>query len=117
VPCAAESDFLVKKKQCRIICDSTEHVTRFFFDYLREFEAIFEKALTYVSGTQEKLFDVFLVCTSLIHPIPTNVRITSIFGEPWQLFILLLQVPVGLPCQILLSKYVLRSRYRKEPLN
>jgi hypothetical protein len=28
-----------------------------FVDYLREFEAIFEKALTSVSGTQGKLFD------------------------------------------------------------
>jgi hypothetical protein len=28
-----------------------------FVDYLREFEAIFEKALTCVSGNQGKLFD------------------------------------------------------------
>jgi hypothetical protein len=52
VPFAVESDFLTKTV-CRII---REDIRKKLFYYPREFEAIFDKALTCVSGTQGKLF-------------------------------------------------------------
>jgi hypothetical protein len=63
---------------CRVKILNGHRCATNFVDYLREFEAIFENAVTCKSGTQSKLFDKKTEVENLVAGSLSNNK--SIFG-------------------------------------